>query len=451
MTRKWVAASGVLFFALLSWLAGPAAAQGQQQQSQQQQSQQQQSQQPSYTIPEYNAFQAARAEKDLQARLKLLDDFVQKFPNSTLMPYIDQLYVDTYSQLKNYPKVIEYADKLISLGDKVQLDARISADYIRSTAFEFAFNPKDPNAKDQLQRTRDAADLGLMLLTQWQKPQTLTDEQYAQQKKLAAAAFNNAGGFAALQQKDYKAASNYYRASLAVTGPDPVTYYRLGVAQLLESPPESMDGFWALARAVALKGPAEAQARTYLRKQLLAYQQPGCDNLIDAQMNELIQLATSSADRPPTYNIPSSADLDKVRQSSNILSVLTDLKAGGDKAKVTWLAVCGSEFPEVVGKVIEVAPAADDVVLKVYTGATSEEMEAATTPNMEVKVVGQPEASRLQKDDGVRFSGTLASYDPEPFMLHWDKCKVNPEDIPAQKAEPGKHRPHKVPPKKPGQ
>ena len=446
MSRKWVAASGLVFlvFVLLSWSPCLAAAQ-------QQQSQQQQSQQPTYTIPEYNAFQAARAEKDPQARVKLLDDFVQKFPNSTLMPYIYQLYIDTYNQLKNYPKVVEYADRLIALGDKVQLDSRISADYIRSTAFEFAFNPKDPNSKDELQHTRDAADLGLKLLAQWQKPQTLTDDQYAQQKKLAAAAFNNAGGFAALQQKDYKAAANYYRASLAVTGPDPVTYYRLGVALLLESPPESMDGFWALARAVALKGPAEAQARTYLRKQMLAYQQPGCDNLIDAQMNELIQLATSSADRPATYNIPSSADLDKVRQSSNILSVISDLKAGGDKAKVTWLAVCGSEFPEVVGKVLEVTPSGDNVDLKVYTGATSEEMEAATTPNMEVKVIGQPEASRLQKDDGVRFSGTLASYDPEPFLLHWDKCKVNPEDIPAQKAEPGRRRPHRVPPKKPGQ
>ena len=41
-------------------------------------------QQPAYTIPEYNAYQAANAEKDPQAKIKLLDDFVSKFPNSTL-------------------------------------------------------------------------------------------------------------------------------------------------------------------------------------------------------------------------------------------------------------------------------------------------------------------------------------------------------------------------------
>ncbi len=39
-----------------------------------------------------------------------------------------------------------------------------------------------------------------------------------------------------------------------------------------------------------------------------------------------------------------------------IASVVTDLKAGGDKAKLTWTASCGLEFPDVPGKIIEVTP-----------------------------------------------------------------------------------------------
>jgi len=114
--------------------------------------------------------------------------------------------------------------------------------------------------------------------------------------------------------------------------------------------------------------------------------------------------------------------------------VLADLKAGGDKAKMTWLALCGAEFPEVVGKVIDVTPVTDAVTLKLYTGATPEDIQAATTANLDVKVVGQPEAVRVEKDQGVRFSGTLVGYDPDPnFMLHWDKAKVNAEDIPTEK------------------
>src|SRR6202008_3559350 len=106
---------------------------------------------------------------------------------------------------------------------------------------------------------------------------------------------------------------------------------------------------------------------------------------------------------------------------------------------------CGLEFPDVPGKLIEVPPgasAADPTVLHVTFVTSDAEFQAATTPNMEVKVVGQPEAAKLEKDNPVRFTGTLMSYDPDPaFMLHWDKAKVNEEDIPKEKGKGAKKRP----------
>jgi hypothetical protein len=69
---------------------------------------------------------------------------------------------------------------------------------------------------------------------------------------------------------------------------------------------------------------------------------------------------------------------------------------------------------------------------------------------MAVKVAGQPDAARLEKDNPVRFTGTLTAYDPDPaFMLHWEKAKVNQEDIPKEKAAPKKPM-RKPAPKKPG-
>jgi tetratricopeptide (TPR) repeat protein len=441
MMRERVTLMGVLLIALVMFglPAPPAAAFGQPQD---------QSKQP-YTIPEYNAFQAARAETNPQARLKLLDDFVAKFPNSSLLQYVFQLYYSTYSDLKNYPKTIEYADKLLALGDKVDAGTRLAAIQVRAQVFPLTFNPKAPDATDQLTKERDTALLGVQLLKAFAKPanSTMTDPQFADQKKPGIVFFLGSAGFAQLQLKDYPGAIASFKESLSLNPNDAVTAYRLGICYLEMKPPQSLDGFWQLARAINLKIQDDAKVKDYLRRQILAYEQPGCDSLADAQLNELLQLAAGATDRPATYAIPSSADLDKVRQSSNILTVLTDLKAGGDKAKITWLAICGAEFPEVVGKVIEVKPGTDFVELQLYTGATPEEIQAATTANLDVKVVGQPEASRLQKDDGVRFSGTLSSYDPEPaFTLRWDKAKVNPEDIPAEKGS-GKHAPHKVPPK----
>jgi hypothetical protein len=64
---------------------------------------------------------------------------------------------------------------------------------------------------------------------------------------------------------------------------------------------------------------------------------------------------------------------------------------------------------------------------------------------MDVKVVGQADVARVEKDSAIHFTGTLVSYDPDPaFMLHWEKGKVNEEDVPKEKAAP-KRPVHKKP------
>jgi tetratricopeptide (TPR) repeat protein len=436
MTRNFFGTHRMLLIALLLSASALSAAG---------QAQQQASQQPTYTVPEYNGFQACRTETNAQSKVKCLDDFVTKFPNSTLMQYVYQLYYTAYYELKNYAKSIEYADRLIALGDKVDAATRLQAIQTRVQLFPFVYNPKAPDAHDQLTKERDAAIQGRDLLQSFPKPKDSTDADFDAKKKPGLALFSSSAGFADLQLKDNGAAADAFKASLADNPTDAVSAYRLGLAYLQMVPPKSLDGFWALARAINLKVPDSDKIKDYLLKQILAYEQPGCDATATAQLNELLQLAGTTGDRPATYTIPTADDLNKVRQSSNILTVLTDLKTGGDKAKLTWLAICGAEFPEVVGKIIDVTPGTDTVELHAYTGATPEEMQAATTANMDVKLQGQPEASRLQKDDGVRFSGTLVSYDPDPaFMLHWEKAKVNPDDIPEEK---GKHAPHKTPAK----
>src|SRR3989442_15189339 len=86
-------------------------------------------------MAEYNAYQAACSEKSPQQQIRLLDDFVSKYPGSALLGYVYQCYYQNYSAQKNFPKVIEYADKLVALGDKVDVGMRYSALYARAFAF----------------------------------------------------------------------------------------------------------------------------------------------------------------------------------------------------------------------------------------------------------------------------------------------------------------------------
>lgn len=438
MIRKWmVAGAGLLLMMLLCGPLEPAAWAAPQSGSQEK---------PAYTMAEYNAYQTCAKEANAQQRIKLCEDFVSKYPKSTLLPYIYRTFYLTYYELKNYPKIIEYADKLLALGGNLELFARLEALTARAQAYFLGAALPELNKPEEMSKARSAAQDGLRVLEQWKKPDAMTEEQYAQQKRSLTILFNTIGGMTSMGLKDYKSAVDYYKAVLATDPNDAASTYRLGVAYLQGTPPQYMDGFWAVARAIALKVPNEASVRTYLRNQLLRYQQTGCDKLLDQQMQELLTLAAGSAARPENYSIPGKDDLDKARQDMS--TFIADLKGGGDKAKLRWLATCGLEFPEVAGKVIEVVSTDDAVTLKVFTGATPEETEAGTVANMEVKVEGQPEAKRIEKDQGLRFSGMLAGYDPDPFMLHWEKAKVNAEDIPEEKAQPGK-RPTKRPPKKP--
>jgi hypothetical protein len=405
-----------------------------------------------YTVPEYNAYQAAAAEKNPTQQIKLLDDFVSRYPNSALLVYVYPLYYQANGALKNFPKVIEYADKLLALGDKTDAPVRYQAYFAR--AFAYTNLPAaQQQDKDLATKEREAAANGLKTLAQVKKPDTVSDADWAKQTQQPKILFNYASAIACAALKDFPAAVDSYKAVLALNPDDAVTSYRIGQTYLAMTPPQSMDAFWFFGRAITSKGATEAQSKQvkgYLRKLIANYQGGAvCDSLTDAELNELLQLAGSAPERPASYTIASSADLDAARKDMTIASVFKDLKTGGDKAKITWLASCGLEFPDVPGKLLEVTPGTDAIVLKIAFVTSDAEFQAATAANMDVKVIGQPEAARLEKDNPVRFTGTLSAYDPDPaFMLHWDKAKVNAEDIPKEKAAPKKpvRRPARKPP-----
>jgi tetratricopeptide (TPR) repeat protein len=439
MIRKWIVnGAGLLWIALAMgtgagklWAAPPAA---------------QDQAKPGYSLAEYNQYQAADKEANPQQKITLLDAFVKAYPNSTLMPYVYRDYYTTYMALKNFAQVIEYADRMIALGDKIDATGRLEAYYTRAQAFYLGMSDKALQTPDALSKARDASLAGLKALDDLKKPDNVPADQFEQQKKGVKVLFNAVAALSSTTMKDYAAAAGYYKTLLSIDPNDAVSHYRLGIVDLQMTPPMGTDGFWELARAINLKIPNDAQVRAYLKNQIIRYQQPACDKLVDDQVNELLTLSASATDRPATLNVPSAADLQKARDDT--ANFIPALMAGGDAGKSMWLASCGLEYPDVGVRVMD-APAVegDTVTLKVFRGATPEEIEAATTSNMTVKIDGQPEAKKLEKDAVVRFTGTLTGYTQNPFMLTWDKAKINTEDLPEEKG-PAKKAPAKKAPAK---
>jgi hypothetical protein len=142
--------------------------------------------------------------------------------------------------------------------------------------------------------------------------------------------------------------------------------------------------------------------------------------------------------------------LQKARDDT--MDFLPWLQEGGDHGKTMWLATCGLEYPDVAVRVMNITPGDNDsYTLDVFRAATQEAMQAATAPNMQVHIVGQPDVKRIMKDDFVRFTGTLSAYTQNPFLLTWDNGKVNAEDLEPDKPAGGAKKPAGRPaaPKKP--
>ena len=185
-----------------------------------------------YTMPEYNAEQACDADKVPTSKVKCLDDFVSRYPNSYLLKFVYPMYYQSYYQLKNWAKLIEYVDKYVALADKMGAaeigpNERYAALYARAAAF-YSLAPADQAA--QAKGAIAAADAGLKLIADLKKPDTLDEKAFDEQKKTGGIYLNGAAAQAASSIKDYPNAIKYYKAVLALNPDDAITNYNLGRA-----------------------------------------------------------------------------------------------------------------------------------------------------------------------------------------------------------------------------
>jgi len=109
--------------------------------------------------------------------------------------------------------------------------------------------------------------------------------------------------------KDYVGAIASFKAVLAIVPDDLLSNYKMGQAYMAMTPPQPLDAMWSFARAATSKSADEAQSKkvkAYIRKVMANYQGGTvCDPLTDAEMNELLQLAPNSVERPATYKLVS--------------------------------------------------------------------------------------------------------------------------------------------------
>lgn len=135
------------------------------------------------TLAEHNDFQSAQKEKDTQAKLSLLGDFVIKYPESVLVADIYREYYLTYFSMDDYPQAIEYVDKFLVRGDNINIRTRLESLVTRASAFSLICHDSSFQTPAAYLSAQSAAVQGLQTLSQWQKPEAIPEEQFSAQKK----------------------------------------------------------------------------------------------------------------------------------------------------------------------------------------------------------------------------------------------------------------------------
>lgn len=171
-----------------------------------------------YTAAEYNGYQAAQAEQDPSKRARLIDDFISQFPKSALLIYVYPLCYETHFVLRNYARVFACADELVQLGEDATTESRYAALYAASVAYN-NLNTDDPELAAKAQKRALA---GANLLSSLKRPDLLDANEFEAAKSQVAIYLDATAGRAAIAMKDYLAATNAFKAVIAVVDSVPV-------------------------------------------------------------------------------------------------------------------------------------------------------------------------------------------------------------------------------------
>ena len=377
---------------------------------------------------EYDAFTAMANEKDLNKKVSLAKDFLQKYADSDYKEAALAAMVQSYAQLNDLAKMMDTTQQALQAKPD-SLDVITASCYF----FPLLYKPEDPAKDAHLSAVEANAKKGLELLQKVQKPAGATDEKFNQNVKARRAILNGAVGFVALQRNDFAGAVAPLKAAVEDSPNDIYANYRLGTAYVYSKPPDFDNGIWYLARAddlaKAAKDPHAADIDKILGQ--VYSSRHGSDQ---GETDVLAQAAASPAPpqgfkvAPPEKHAPTG------NQSVDAFYQIQDaLRVGGDQAQKTWDGLKGQPLG-LAGFVDSVEKGSDPGTFLVRIDVTNESKSKEGVYDIELKD-SQPGCKDLSKGDPVRFQGTISAYTAAPsFILTLDNGKINDDDLAAAAA-----------------
>jgi tetratricopeptide (TPR) repeat protein len=175
----------------------------------------------------FKAFQAV-SPNDVDKRIPMAEQFLQKYPQSRYRPLMYQTLVSGYLAKQEVPKMLDAGEKEIALNPNDTPVLGLMGQTLARTV-----NVKSPNAMEQLNKAEQYSKRAIEVTPTLTKPAELTDEQFVMAKNNALEMAYSGLGLVYLQKGKFADAIPALENSVKVDThpePDPVNLYLLGLA-----------------------------------------------------------------------------------------------------------------------------------------------------------------------------------------------------------------------------
>lgn len=381
---------------------------------------------------EYNAYVGAAQQTDPAAKISGLEAFLVQYPNSVMKEDALDLLMGAYQQTGNQAKVIDAANRLLTVNpNNVRALALLA--YLERAGQKWA------DAKQHAER-------GLQALPNMPKPDGTSDADFAKQKAQLGALLSSVAGFSALQLKDYPSAQKYLRAAVEADPNNVENVYPLALAYLTGTPEDDVNGLFFIARAANLVTDpgGKAQITKFGHSKYVKYH--GSE---DGWTQLLAQAATTPL--PPTgFDIVKYVPPTPAQQAHDLVKDKTP-----DEVKklsfAEWELVLSAGAPEDADKVWSVIKGVplqmEATVLQVVSptelqiAASQDDIDAKRADIM-LTMTGPIPAKLMPKEGApLDFEGTPASYTANPFVMTMEKGALLTKAAPKPAKPPVHHHP----------
>jgi len=407
---------------------------------------------------EYDLVELIKKEQNPQAKLQLLQQWEQKYPNSDFRDGRYELMVQTYQQLGKAKEMMDTAKAWVAFNPKALTG------WYWINLLTVSMNDTSPAALEQGEKAAKALlELCDDFFNPAKKPQQVTDEQWKQQRAMTEYVAYRTMGWVAMERQQYLDADKYFIEALKRNPNDAQVSAWAGRVNVRTRQLERQGiALFHFARSAVYSGPGSFPEQ--VRQQLLSTFEKNYINFHGSKegMDEVIKLAQSTAIPPEGFKIESQDEImakqeEELKRTNPVLALWVGIKReltspngpayfenslkNAHIPGPDGIQVGETKVTKLKGTVVSVDPPKRPK--KIVLGLSSPNMSEVTL------VFENPLPVAPEPGTVLEFGGIVTEYSLEPFNLTFE---VEPSDVvglPApKKAAPARKAPARKAPAK---